>query len=513
MTTIDRRRLLTGGAAALGGGVLLGAGLGTGASAAPALLRGRPELTHGVQSGEVSGDSAVIWTRADRESRMWVEISHRPDFKHARLVRGPRVTAETDFTGKVHVDGLRTGRTVHYRVWTSDGRRESASAEGRLRTSPTKHQDVRFVWSGDLAGQGWGINPELGGFRIFDAMSALDPDFFLCSGDFNYADGALTETVALPGGRTWRNIVIPEKTKVAETLTEYRGQYKYNLLDEKLRAFVATVPMLHQWDDHEVTNNWYPGEILDDARYTEKRVDVLAARARRAFAEYTPNRLESNGDGRIYRKISHGPLLDVFVLDMRTHKNANDANNDPQTASGVLGRTQLDWLKRELRRSSATWKVLAADLPLGLIVPDGTAQEGLAQGDGGAPLGREREVAELLSYVNRADITGTVWLTADVHYTAAHHYDPSRAAFKDFKPFWEFVSGPMNAGAFGPNVLDGTFGPEARFVKAPPAANTSPADGFQFFGEVAISSATKALTVRLRDLDGAVLFEVELPAE
>ena len=26
----------------------------------------------------------------------------------------------------------------------------------------------------------------------------------------------------------------------------------------------------------------------------------------------------------------------------------------------------------------------------------------------------------------------TVWLTADVHYTAAHHYDPQRAAFKDF---------------------------------------------------------------------------------
>src|ERR1043165_8362051 len=187
--------------------------------------------------------------------------------------------------------------------------------------------------------------------------------------------------------------------------------------------------------DHVVTNNWYPGEILDDARYTEKRVDVLAARARRAFAEYTPNRLESDGDGRIYRTISHGPLLDVFVLDMRTHKNANDVNNDPNTRSGVLGRRQLDWLKRELRRSSATWKVIAADLPLGLIVPDDTAQEGLAQGDHGAPLGREREIAELLSYVDRADITGTVWLTADVHYTAAHHYDPARASFKDFKPF------------------------------------------------------------------------------
>ena len=35
-------------------------------------------------------------------------------------------------------------------------------------------------------------------------------------------------------------------------------------------------------------NSWWPGQILEDARYTEKRVDVLAARAARAFHEYVP---------------------------------------------------------------------------------------------------------------------------------------------------------------------------------------------------------------------------------
>ena len=97
-----------------------------------------------------------------------------------------------------------------------------------------------------------------------------------------------------------------------------------------------------------------------------------------------------------------------------------------------------------------------------------------------------------------------------MHYTAAHHYDPARAAFADFDPFWEFVSGPLNAGAFGPNALDATFGPEAVFVKAPPVANTSPADGYQFFGHVAIDGGTRVMTVTLRDLDGAILFTQEL---
>ena len=52
---------------------------------------------------------------------------------------------------------------------------------------------------------------------------------------------------------TWTNIVIPEVAKVAETLAEFRGRYKYNLLDEHVRRFNAEVPQIWQWDDHEDT--------------------------------------------------------------------------------------------------------------------------------------------------------------------------------------------------------------------------------------------------------------------
>ena len=48
-----------------------------------------------------------------------------------------------------------------------------------------------------------------------------------------------------------------EKSKVAETLGEFRANSADNLLDENVRRFNAEVPMLAQWDDHEVTNNWY----------------------------------------------------------------------------------------------------------------------------------------------------------------------------------------------------------------------------------------------------------------
>ncbi|HYN98023.1 MAG TPA: alkaline phosphatase D family protein, partial [Pilimelia sp.] len=302
-------------------------------------------------------------------------------------------------------------------------------------------------------------------------------------------------------------LTTPEKSKVAESLAEFRGQYAYNLMDANLRRLLAEVPQLNQWDDHEVTNNWYPGEVLTDARYTEKNVDVLAARGRRAFYEWTPG-----APGPLYRTYSYGPLLDVFKLDMRTYKDPNDGNTYADPGRGLLGAAQRAWLLRGLLNSRATWKVIANDIPLGLVVPDGAAaQEGVAQGDPGAPRGRELEFAEILRTAHRHGVTGIVLVTADVHYTAAHHYDPARAAIGDFTPFWEFVSGPANAGGFGPNSLDGTFGPRAAFVHAPPQANTSPLDGFQHFGEVDIDGHSRAMTVRLRDLDGATLWSITLP--
>ena len=150
-------------------------------------------------------------------------------------------------------------------------------------------------------------------------------------------------------------------------------------------------------------------------------------------------------------------------------------------------------------------------MPIGLVVPDGPVDvEAVAQGDAGVPLGRERQIAWILQQIHRRGIENTLWVTADVHYTAAHHYDPAKAAFTDFAPFWEFVSGPMHAGAFGPNRLDGTFGPTQVFAATPTRPNASPLEGFQFFGEVNIDGDSRALTVDLRDLTGASLWSVTL---
>lgn len=489
---------------------------------APPFIRqdsARPGIPYGVSAGDVTRDRAIIWSRTDRPARMLVEWSTTESFQNVRRVRGPATTDTAGYTARVDLTGISPGQRIFYRVQfedLADARNLSIPASGSFLSAPRDPRDVTFAWSADTVGQGWGINTEWGGLRMYETMRRARPDFFIHTGDTIYADSPVPADVRLPDGTLWKNLVTPAKSKVAETLDEFRGNYTYNLLDENVRRFNAEVPQLVLWDDHEVKNNWYPGMSLDaDDRYTEKNSRVLAANARRAFLEHSPLRLSSGTVPPIYRSCSYGPLLEVFAIDLRTYRGPNTANRQMAPGADTVhaGAQQVAWLKGALRSSNATWKVIASDLPVGLVVRDGaTAFEAIANGDPGAPLGRELEIADLLRFVQQHRIRNVVWVTGDVHYAAAHHYDPQRARFKQFDPFWEFVAGPLHAGTFGPSVLDGTFGPEARFssVERGSPGNRPPSDGLQFFGYVRISAKTRVMTVELRNLAGETIYAVDL---
>ena len=496
---ICRRRMLTTAAAT-----------SIGALAAPYLSRAaqRPLITHGAQSGDVGADGGVVWARADRPSHMMVEVATTESFSDARVLPPIAALPESDFAARMLLENLPAGQEIFYRVRFRDLAHPAISSEpaiGRFRTAPGDRRDVSFVWGGDVAGQGWGINPEDGGMRTFATMRKHRPDFLLHSGDTIYADGGIAAEVKLADGTVWKNLVIPEKAKVAETLDEFRAAHKYNLLDNNVRDFNAEVPIFVQWDDHEVVNNWSASKQLP-AAYSERNINLLAARGARAFHEMYPMRASLTEPGRIYRTRDYGPHLDVFMLDQRSYRGPNGDNQQTVygPASHFLGPDQLAWLKRALLNSRATWKVTASDMPLGIIVYDEWSNkkgsEAIAQSDG-PPRGREIEIADLLRFIKSAGIVNIVWLTADVHYAAAHYYNPDKAQFQDFEPFWEFVAGPLHAGTFGPNELDNTFGPEVKFIRAPAPGqqNLPPSAGMQFFGHVRIDGSTGQMTVTLRD--------------
>src|SRR5499425_3703396 len=222
---LSRRRLLTTAASSL-------ALTAVGGIARPYLSRAadRPLITHGIQSGDVSANSAVIWARTDRPARMLAEVATSDSFK--TIQRGVFVDAlpESDFTVNALIDGLPAGQDIFYRIRFQDLSEPTIVGEpmtGRFRTAPGDQRSISFVWSGDTAGQGWGIDEARGGMRIYATMLRSRPDFFIHSGDTIYADGPILAEQKMPNGEIWKNVVMEEKAKPAETLAEFRGNYKY----------------------------------------------------------------------------------------------------------------------------------------------------------------------------------------------------------------------------------------------------------------------------------------------
>src|SRR6201986_1967620 len=78
------------------------AATGVGLVTMPYLSRAadRPAVTHGVQSGDVSADGGVIWSRADRPSQMMVEVATVESFKDSRKLPPVNAFPENDFTAK-----------------------------------------------------------------------------------------------------------------------------------------------------------------------------------------------------------------------------------------------------------------------------------------------------------------------------------------------------------------------------------------------------------------------------
>jgi alkaline phosphatase D len=121
----------------------------------------RPLVTHGVQSGDVSLDSGMVWARADRPARMFIEAATTDTFKETYHASFADALPETDFTAKVLVEDLPPGQDIFYRLRFQDLWSPQAVSEpvvGRFRTASIDRRSISFVWSGDTAGQGWGID-------------------------------------------------------------------------------------------------------------------------------------------------------------------------------------------------------------------------------------------------------------------------------------------------------------------------------------------------------------------
>ena len=486
----------------------------------------RPAMPQGVAAGDVGGGRAVIWSRTDRPARLVVEYATTERFAERAAVRGP-AALETHRLHGARRAHRSAGRPAHLLPRALPGsRRSRALSEPQRRQLPhaatgAPHATSRFAWSADTVGQGWGINPNGAACASTRRCCRREPDVFIHCGDTIYADGRCRR------GQARRRHDVEERRDRGQV----EGRRDARRVPRQLPlqpARRAHAPLQRRGARRScsgtttrcATTGIPTRDLTNDARYTVKSVALLAARARQAFLEYNPladpRRRSASASTAPSRT---GPLVEVFALDLRSYRGPNSANRQ-----AALGDDSRDPGRDAGRVAQGAARCQHGDV------------EGDRQRHADRPRrprwreplrgGRERRRRRRrsgassrspISAVHPATqrIRNVVWITGDVHYCAAHHYDPARAQFTEFDPFWEFVAGPLHAGTFGPATLDATFGPEVKFVGHPAGHEAEPPAerrASSSSGRCASSARTRAMTVQLHDLAGKVLYRVELPA-
>lgn len=344
---------------------------------APARPQTPLALADGALSGDVTDTRAIIWTRTSTAASVRLEYGTSPAL--GSVSPAVRAEAATDFTVHLELSGLRPATRYHYQAVAEAGDRRASGLVGSFITAPAPGDatEVTLAWGADLSER---FKP----YRIFEAIRAREPDFFLFLGDTVYADIDAN----------------------ARTLQEYRAIHRRNRDDEAFWRFARATSMYVVWDDHEVANNF---------DRTHERLPL----GRQALFEHWPIRRDPADRNRLYRAVRWGRLLELFILDARQYRSpAFDRDTAQKT---LLGAAQKEWLKRGLLASTATFKVIGTSVPLKYHGVDSWE-------------GYTTERQELFDFFTRNNLRGVVVLSGDVHYAAVLRYREG---------FVEAIAGPL----------------------------------------------------------------------
>ena len=305
----------------------------------------RPVITHGIQSGDVSMIRASSGRAPTGPPRMLVEVSttdssRRPQRRSADAL--PERISPRRHCSKACPAG-RTSSTASH----SDSFSPTFTGEpkvGHFRTAPAERRSVSFGWSGDTAGQGWGIDESRGGMRTFATMLKNRPDFFIHSGDSIYADCPIAELAEAAERRNLAQHRDRGEIQGRRDAHRVPRQLQIQSARPQLRAFNAEVPIFAQWDDHEVTNDWVPGERVPWNGIPKRDICKLARAEIAPFANTCRCESWTSSAASIARSL----MVRCSTSSCSTCGPTAAERSSEQRQAGILGAATA-WLKRELK--------------------------------------------------------------------------------------------------------------------------------------------------------------------
>ena len=361
---------------------------------------GYPRLMEGPMIGATTADSIVFWGRASGEFDVAVEHSTDPLFGVTQKSAPVRATAASDYTVRITVAGLMPATRYFYRLLVDGIPDRYRLTPYWTRTAPAGAAPFRLAFGSCARHQLDAEQP------VFNAIAAAQPDAFCWLGDNIYADST-SEWVYAEDYRRQRSI--------ASTL-----------------PLLRSVPQFAIWDDHDFG--------LNNSDSSNPTRDAALA----SFRNYWANPSSGLPDcpGVFFRFDWAG--VDFFMLDGRYYRSPNTDVDGP--AKTLLGKRQGEWLRAELLKSRAPFKVLACG--------SGWSSEDGPKGDTWGAFLTERNA--LFDFIRDQGIEGVFCLSGDTHFGEVNCVPWSERGGYDV---YDFVSSPL-AQATGASFLDGD--PEMR---------------------------------------------------
>lgn len=361
----------------------------------------RNQPVHGPVLGAMSDSSSKIWLRTWDESI--VRVSLFADEKGTIKIteETAKTSAKDDYTKVVEIDGLKP-HTRYYYCLTIDG--EQSDSIWSMKTVPAIGEPgiVKVGFGGCSA-----YNPDFE--RIWDTIATHDMDVFLTLGDNVYSN----------------HHTLPQVNRFCYYQRQSRPEFK---------RFSSSIPYFGIWDDHDFgENDSYGGP----KRYEpDWKVDIL-----KVYMENFANpHYAHEGRPGIYFDYKIGDVQ-FFMLDGRYYR-------EPSTLEepSMLGEAQKEWLKQQLLKSDASFKVIVSP------VNWSDDSKGTMEGRIDTWEGYKKEREEIFSFISENNIQGIFLVSAD-----RHRHDVWRHDREDEYPFYEFTSSRLT------NIHYHALMPEALF--------------------------------------------------
>jgi alkaline phosphatase D len=311
----------------------------------------RDLFPEGVASGDPDSGSVILWTRrppADDTpvSQLRVEVAEDEHFHRVVASSPAAVSAESDWTCRVLVGGLKPSRVYWYRFTDPAG---MGSRIGRTITAPATDdaRPVKFVF---VSCQNVNDGAQNAYRRmIYEDERAPEADrigFILHLGDFIYEivwypedrpqgmyDRRIRDIVRYPHGEKHADFHIPT------TVDGYRAVYRAYLSDPDLQDARARWPFVNMWDNHEFS--WLGWQSLQMFGGVTLPAQTRKVAANQAFFEYQPARV-TKPSGPSLDRFAPPHVEDVPVTKFDDHGLGQEPNN--LTAIGSLtGYRALRW--------------------------------------------------------------------------------------------------------------------------------------------------------------------------